>query len=316
MANPATGAGSARRAAAPARPAGPGGHVRRGRGQGGADAPRVSGFAAGGRGAPPPADPVPRACGISCPGSISIRRGPTVRRVCASGGSEKFTAPRRLDRRGTQLYSGARLGDDRVRLQRSDADVASHLYDCAGVSHPVWSGDRCDHEFVGSMGRDAGQVDARNDAAKTEGVHKNEPPSVRVLCTAPSPVRRHRRVAQHHCGPPARRVRYALAGQAGSTHGRSQGSAVGAASSTVLGFREGVQAQPQVRRSAALRTAGGGSPRECSAVAEGAGWTRQQSGVEITKLPYGLEGGVTGSRELGNAASATEVVAYMDATHE
>jgi hypothetical protein len=36
----------------------------------------------------------------------------------------------------------------------------------------------------------------------------------------------------------------------------------------------------------------------------------------MTKLPRGLEGEVTGPRDIVNAASAADVVAHMDATHE
>lgn len=62
MADPATGASSATRVSERSSPAGPGGHARRGRGQGGYLSPPGSGVATGGRGAPPPARrcPLPR----------------------------------------------------------------------------------------------------------------------------------------------------------------------------------------------------------------------------------------------------------------
>lgn len=49
---------------------------------------------------------------------------------------------------------------------------------------------------------------------------------------------------------------------------------------------------------------------------EGAVWKRQQAGVEMTKRPHGMEGEVTGPCEIVNAASAADVVAHTDATHE
>jgi hypothetical protein len=103
MADPATGASSATRASERSSPAGPGGHARRGRGQGGYLSPRGSGVATGGRGAPPPAVPAPRRVRALWETSPRTRKG---------RGTPRGPIPRRAQR--SHGHAGG-PGHDRTR---------------------------------------------------------------------------------------------------------------------------------------------------------------------------------------------------------